>query len=75
MSRVQVMQEADAVVLASGTLSPVASLTRQLFPTLDPACITHFACGHVVPKERLLALAIPQVRIRAFIHETSIEFL
>lgn len=58
----QVVQQAHAVVLASGTLSPIASLTRQLFPTLPPSAITHFACGHVVPKDRLLALAVPQAR-------------
>ena len=57
----QVMQQAHAVMLASATLSPVASLTRQLFPAVQPASITHFCCGHVVPKEQLLALAIPQV--------------
>ena len=56
----QVVEQAHAVVLASGTLSPVASLTRQLFPTLDPSAITHFTCGHVVPKEQLLALAVAQ---------------
>jgi len=57
----QVVQQAHAVVLASGTLSPIASLTRQLFPTLPPSAINHFACGHVVPKEQLLALAVAQV--------------
>ena len=57
----QVVRQAHAVVLASGTLSPIASLTRQLFPTLPPSAITHFACGHVVPKDRLLAIALAQV--------------
>ena len=59
--RMQVVEQAHAVVLASGTLSPVASLTRQLFPSLPPSAITHFSCGHVIPKEQLLALAVPQV--------------
>ena len=57
---VKVVQQAHAVVLASGTLSPIASLTRQLFPTLDPSAITHLTCGHVVTKEQLLALAVAQ---------------
>ena len=57
----QVVEQAHAVVLASGTLSPIASLTRQLFPTLPPSAITHFSCGHVVPKQQLLALAVAQV--------------
>lgn len=57
----QVVQQAHAVVLASGTLSPIASLTRQLFPSTNPEAISHFSCGHVVPKERLLAIALAQV--------------
>ncbi|DBA85066.1 TPA: hypothetical protein ACH3X2_005791 [Trebouxia sp. C0005] len=56
----KVVEQAHAVVLASGTLSPIASLTRQLFPTLPPSLITHFSCGHVVPKQQLLALAVAQ---------------
>ena len=58
----QVVEQAHAVVLASGTLSPIASLTRQLFPSLPEEAITHFSCGHVVPKENLLAIALAQVR-------------
>ncbi len=57
----QVLAEAHAVVLASGTLSPVASLSQQLFPGLAPDRLSHFSCGHVVGKERLLALVVGQV--------------
>ena len=52
---VQVLRKAHAVVLASGTLAPVASLQRQLFPD---APVRHFSCGHVIPPHRLLALAL-----------------
>ena len=51
----QVLRKAHAVVLASGTLAPVASLQRQLFPD---APVRHFSCGHVIPPNRLLALAL-----------------
>ena len=44
----QVLSPAHAVVLASGTLAPVASLQQQLFPGLAPARLHHFSCGHVV---------------------------
>ena len=57
----QVLAEAHAVVLASGTLSPIASLSQQLFPGLAPDRLSHFSCGHVVGKERLLALVVGQV--------------
>ena len=55
---VQVVAAAHAVVLASGTLAPVEGLRRALFPALDPAAVHRFSCGHVVPPERLLALAL-----------------
>ena len=44
----QVLSEAHAVVLASGTLAPVDSLALQLFPSVDPGRLRHFSCGHVV---------------------------
>ncbi|CAK0764311.1 hypothetical protein CVIRNUC_003145 [Coccomyxa viridis] len=54
----KVLASAHAVVLASGTLAPVASLQQQLFPHVPHERMHHFSCGHVVPKERLLALAL-----------------
>ena len=54
----QVVAAAHAVVLASGTLAPVAALRRALFPGAPARAVRAFACGHVVPRERLLALAL-----------------
>lgn len=55
----QVVSAAHAVVLASGTLAPVGALSQALFPGPAAAArIRHFSCGHVVSKDRLLALAI-----------------
>ena len=55
----QVVAEARAVILASGTLAPVSAVTRQLFPGADAAArLRHFSCGHIVAKHRLLALAV-----------------
>jgi chromosome transmission fidelity protein 1 len=54
----RLLSGARAVVLASGTLSPVASLRAQLFPDEPPSRIHHFDCGHVVAPERLLAVAV-----------------
>jgi len=51
----QILQSAHAVVLASGTLAPMASLQHQLFPGKK---VYTFSCGHVIPKSRLLALAL-----------------
>jgi hypothetical protein len=56
--QVQVTAQAHALILASGTLAPVSALTTQLFPDMVPKSIGRFACGHVVPREQLLALAL-----------------
>ncbi|PSC69979.1 putative ATP-dependent RNA helicase DDX11 [Micractinium conductrix] len=52
-----VVSAAHAVVLASGTLSPLESVLH-LFPGVPPHRLHRFACGHVVGQERLLALAV-----------------
>jgi hypothetical protein len=44
----QVLSSAHAVVLASGTLAPTASLRQQLFPGVPSCNLHHFSCGHVV---------------------------
>mmetsp|Transcript_16318 Transcript_16318/g.45473 ORF Transcript_16318/g.45473 Transcript_16318/m.45473 type:complete len:894 (-) Transcript_16318:152-2833(-) len=54
----QIVSSAHAVVLASGTLSPVDSLIQQLFPSVDPGRLHRFSCGHVVPPSQLLALPL-----------------
>lgn len=46
-----VVRAAHAVVLASGTLSPLESVLH-LFPGLPPHRLHRYACGHVVPRER-----------------------
>eukprot|EP00803_Ostreobium_quekettii_P010949 evm.model.scf_201EXC.1 EVM.evm.TU.scf_201EXC.1 scf_201EXC:9634-13992(-) len=53
----QVVQQAHAVVLASGTLSPTGLLVNQLFPRAAPESIRQFSCGHVIEANRLLVLA------------------
>lgn len=53
----QVVSEARAVILASGTLSPLESVLH-LFPSVPSASIHQYSCGHVVGKERLLAMAV-----------------
>ena len=54
-SPLQILESAHAVVLASGTLAPTASLQRQLFPCRQ---VQAFSCGHVISRDRLLALAL-----------------
>jgi chromosome transmission fidelity protein 1 len=47
----RVVSAAHAVVLASGTLSPLESVLH-LFPDVPPHRLHRFSCGHVVGKER-----------------------
>jgi len=53
----KVASSAHAVILASGTLSPLEPVL-QLFPSTPKESIHNYACGHVVSKSRLLALAV-----------------
>ncbi|RKP06517.1 helicase C-terminal domain-containing protein [Thamnocephalis sphaerospora] len=54
----QVVEEARSVVLAGGTMAPVDDLISHLFPYLPAEKIQRFSCGHVVPRESLLALSV-----------------
>ena len=52
-----IVSSARAIILASGTLSPMETVMR-LFPTTLAPDITQYSCGHVVGGERLLAVAV-----------------
>eukprot|EP00898_Chlorokybus_atmophyticus_P007253 jgi/Chlat1/7529/Chrsp62S07037 len=54
----EIVEQARAVLLAGGTLSPVSHLISQLFAQVPPSRLLHFSCGHVVGKESLLVLAL-----------------
>ncbi|KAA0166599.1 hypothetical protein FNF31_01377 [Cafeteria roenbergensis] len=47
------------LVLAGGTMPPLEEMRQQLFPSLPPARITSFACGHVVGGEALCGAVMP----------------
>ncbi|KAH7369668.1 helicase C-terminal domain-containing protein [Rhexocercosporidium sp. MPI-PUGE-AT-0058] len=49
------VSSARAVILAGGTMSPMSDYTSHLFPYLPQSSITTLSCGHVIPKENLLA--------------------
>ncbi|KAG9758161.1 ATP-dependent RNA helicase CHL1, partial [Aureobasidium melanogenum] len=48
-----IVEEARAVILAGGTMSPMSDYTAQLFPYLDKTRITTLSCGHVIPTTNL----------------------
>lgn len=57
-----VVSQARAVILAGGTMEPTSEFIDQLLipAGVPPERIVHFACGHVVPKSNLCALALSQ---------------
>lgn len=54
----EVLEQARAVILAGGTLQPVEELRLRLFPHLPEDRVHVFSCGHIVPPESILPLAI-----------------
>ncbi|RUS17736.1 helicase C-terminal domain-containing protein [Endogone sp. FLAS-F59071] len=55
-----VVDDARSVVLAGGTMEPVAALLDHLFPYVPPDRVSHFSCGHVIPPGNLVALAVAE---------------
>ncbi|XP_053400123.1 ATP-dependent DNA helicase DDX11-like isoform X2 [Mercenaria mercenaria] len=55
-----VVQEARAVVVAGGTMQPISEFKDQLFHAagVQPERILEYSCGHVIPGEQLLPLAV-----------------
>ncbi|KAG7088245.1 hypothetical protein E1B28_012259 [Marasmius oreades] len=54
----EVVDEARSVILAGGTMSPMADIVNQLFSHVPPERITTFSCGHIIPSANLLTLAV-----------------
>ncbi|KAK4994774.1 ATP-dependent DNA helicase chl1, partial [Cryomyces antarcticus] len=58
----EIVEEARAVVLAGGTMSPMSDYTQYLLSYLPPARIMTLSCGHVIPASNLLACPIIQAQ-------------
>jgi len=56
----QIVKEAHSVVVAGGTMRPIAEFRDQLFISAgaDPSRVTHFSCDHVVPGVNMLPLVL-----------------
>lgn len=52
----EIVDQADTVVLAGGTMEPTAEFHHRLFPYADEIAVHTF--GHIVPKSQLLVLPI-----------------
>jgi chromosome transmission fidelity protein 1 len=53
-----IVEEARAVVLAGGTMSPMSDYEQHLLSYLDSSKIMTLSCGHVIPPSNLLAVPV-----------------
>ncbi|KAL1748373.1 helicase C-terminal domain-containing protein [Schizophyllum fasciatum] len=54
----EVVDEARAVVLAGGTMSPMTDVFNQLFSHVPSDRLTSFSCGHIIPASNLQTLVV-----------------
>ncbi|KAL1719631.1 helicase C-terminal domain-containing protein [Schizophyllum commune] len=54
----EVVDEARAVVLAGGTMSPMSDVFNQLFSHVAAERLTSFSCGHIIPASNLQTLVV-----------------
>ncbi|KAK1360168.1 DNA helicase [Heracleum sosnowskyi] len=54
----EIVDQAHAVIMAGGTLQPVEETKERLFPSLPPDQFHFFSCGHIVPSENILPIAV-----------------
>ncbi|KAH7080634.1 helicase C-terminal domain-containing protein [Paraphoma chrysanthemicola] len=58
-----IVEDARAVVLAGGTMSPMSDYEQHLLSYLEPSKITTLSCGHVIPPSNLLAMPVATSRL------------
>ncbi|KAL8679604.1 MAG: hypothetical protein Q9186_004117 [Xanthomendoza sp. 1 TL-2023] len=58
----EVVEEARAVILAGGTMSPMEDYARHLLPYLAPERLWTWSCGHIIPKENLFVRSVGQIQ-------------
>ncbi|NXT85217.1 DDX11 helicase, partial [Zapornia atra] len=56
----KVVEECRAVIIAGGTMQPVADFREQLLSCagVDPERVVEFSCGHVIPPENILPIIL-----------------
>ena len=54
----EILEQAHSVVLAGGTMQPMAEYVQQLMPSIQPSRFRTLSVGHVIPKENILPLTV-----------------
>ena len=53
-----IVEEARAVILLGGTMSPMEDYIQHLFSYLPPDRIQTWTCGHIIPSQNLLSIPL-----------------
>ena len=53
-----IVDEARSVILLGGTMSPMEDYSQYLFPYISPENINTWSCGHIIPKQNLIAFPV-----------------
>ncbi|KAL8963481.1 MAG: hypothetical protein Q9193_000264 [Seirophora villosa] len=56
----EVVEDARAVVLAGGTMSPMEDYARHLFSYVPPERLQTWSCGHIIPRDNLFVRCLGQ---------------
>ncbi|XP_028771757.1 ATP-dependent DNA helicase DDX11-like isoform X2 [Neltuma alba] len=54
----EIVDQAHAVLLVGGTLQPTEETRERLFPWLPPNQLHFFSCGHIVPPQSIMPIAV-----------------
>ncbi|KAH9621661.1 hypothetical protein KSS87_013984 [Heliosperma pusillum] len=54
----EIVNQAHSVVMVGGTLQPIEETRERLFPWLPLDHLHFFSCGHIVPPESILPIAV-----------------
>ena len=54
-----IVTQSRSVILAGGTMAPIADFISELLPSVKENDIYTFSCGHVIPKNQLLPICLP----------------
>ncbi|XP_021892833.1 ATP-dependent DNA helicase DDX11 isoform X2 [Carica papaya] len=56
----EIVDQAHAVILAGGTLQPIEETRERLFPWLPSNQVQFFSCGHIIPPDSIMPVAVSQ---------------
>ncbi|KAL8779904.1 MAG: hypothetical protein Q9213_006726 [Squamulea squamosa] len=56
-----VVEEARAIIMAGGTMSPMDDYARHLFPYVTTERLKTWSCGHIIPKDNLFVRSVSRI--------------